>query len=227
MQNTIWNKTNNGVNSIGKKIAFAGALGIMGVGALAGVSTSSAHASANHAGESYQIAWGDTLSGIAAKYGTSVDALVAENGLVNVDLIYAGDTLYIPSAGAAASVETSVPAQTEQAPVQQQQVEAPVQQQAEAPVQQTYADSSIEGMIRSTFGANADYALHIAACESSMNPNAYNGILGAAGLFQIIPGTWASTSQAGQSPYNAAANIQAAYEIFHRDGNSWMEWECK
>jgi hypothetical protein len=60
-----------------------------------------------------------------------------------------------------------------------------------------------------------------------LNPNAYNGTLGASGLFQIIPGTWASTSYANQSVFNAWANVHGAYEIFKRDGYSWSEWECK
>lgn len=46
---------------------------------------------------------GDTLSGIAARYGTTVQALMDANPKIrNPDLIYAGDTLNLPgSAGAA------------------------------------------------------------------------------------------------------------------------------
>ncbi|NYZ61624.1 C40 family peptidase [Luteimonas deserti] len=48
----------------------------------------------------HNIAWGDTLSGLAARYGTSVDALVAANAQIrNPDLIYAGDTLVVPGRG--------------------------------------------------------------------------------------------------------------------------------
>jgi LysM repeat protein len=36
---------------------------------------------------------GDTLSGIAAELGTSVDSLMAANGLTDPDLFYAGQTL--------------------------------------------------------------------------------------------------------------------------------------
>jgi LysM repeat protein len=36
---------------------------------------------------------GDTLSGIAAELGTSVDSLMAANGLTDLDLFYAGQTL--------------------------------------------------------------------------------------------------------------------------------------
>ncbi|GCE14710.1 hypothetical protein KTT_45690 [Tengunoibacter tsumagoiensis] len=87
-------------------------------------------------------------------------------------------------------------------------------------------------MINATFGSYGPGAVRVATCESGLNPNAINPnpIAGShpAGLFQILyPSTWNGTSQSGQSPYNAQANIQAAHEIFVRDGNSWREWACK
>jgi LysM repeat protein len=46
---------------------------------------------------SYRIVRGDTLSGIAQRYGTSVSALMQANPkITNANLIYAGDTLTIP-----------------------------------------------------------------------------------------------------------------------------------
>ncbi|HEX8997680.1 MAG TPA: transglycosylase SLT domain-containing protein [Ktedonobacterales bacterium] len=105
-----------------------------------------------------------------------------------------------------------------------------------APV--TYATSANPGQqaiineIRAVFGPYAGQALTIARCESSFNPNARNSIsIGgahAAGVFQILDSsTWRSTSYAGYSPYNAYANIHAAYQIFQRDGYSWREWQCR
>lgn len=44
----------------------------------------------------YLIRRGDTLSGIAARYKTTVGALAQANGIKNVNLIYAGATLRIP-----------------------------------------------------------------------------------------------------------------------------------
>ncbi len=43
---------------------------------------------------SYVVQSGDTLSGIAAQLGTSVEDLAAANGIANPDLVYAGQTLY-------------------------------------------------------------------------------------------------------------------------------------
>ena len=47
----------------------------------------------------YVIQPGDTLSGIAQRYGTTVSALSSLNGISNPDLIYAGNTIRVPENG--------------------------------------------------------------------------------------------------------------------------------
>ena len=49
---------------------------------------------------SYVIKSGDTISGIAARFGVSTQALLNANGLTASSIIYAGRTLVIPAAGA-------------------------------------------------------------------------------------------------------------------------------
>jgi LysM repeat protein len=44
----------------------------------------------------YQIRSGDTLTSIAARYGTSVSALARDNGINNPNRIFAGQTLRVP-----------------------------------------------------------------------------------------------------------------------------------
>lgn len=44
----------------------------------------------------YTVKSGDTLSGIASKYGTTVNAIASANGISNPNLIYAGQVLTIP-----------------------------------------------------------------------------------------------------------------------------------
>lgn len=51
------------------------------------------------AGSTYTVRPGDTLSAIAARYGTTVSALVAANGLANANTIYVGQRLVIPGGG--------------------------------------------------------------------------------------------------------------------------------
>lgn len=58
------------------------------------------------ANTSYRVQPGDTLISIAARYGVSVDAIVAANGLPNRSTIYAGHTLTIPSQGSYPSNQT-------------------------------------------------------------------------------------------------------------------------
>jgi len=86
--------------------------------------------------------------------------------------------------------------------------------------------------ITAVFGGYAPGAINIARCESGFDPNARNVIaIGgshASGVFQILyPSTWNTTSYKSYSPYDADANIHAAYEIFRRDGYSWREWACR
>lgn len=46
--------------------------------------------------KSYTVKSGDTLSGIASKYGTTVSKLVELNGIKNANLIYAGQVIKLP-----------------------------------------------------------------------------------------------------------------------------------
>lgn len=46
---------------------------------------------------------GQTLSSIAQKYGTTVEALASTNGIKNVNLIYSGQVLTIPGTDVPAS----------------------------------------------------------------------------------------------------------------------------
>jgi len=45
----------------------------------------------------HTVAWGETLARIAARYGSSVEEIVAANNLAGADFIYAGQRLVIPA----------------------------------------------------------------------------------------------------------------------------------
>jgi LysM repeat protein len=54
-------------------------------------------------GGTHTVGRGETLSAIAARYGTTVAALVQANGLASANMIYVGQRLTIPGGGAAGS----------------------------------------------------------------------------------------------------------------------------
>lgn len=51
------------------------------------------------AGSAYVVQPGDTLRIIANRFGTTIDAIVAANGIVNINVIYPGQVLVIPGRG--------------------------------------------------------------------------------------------------------------------------------
>jgi soluble lytic murein transglycosylase-like protein len=52
-----------------------------------------------------------------------------------------------------------------------------------------------------------------------------NSSSGASGLFQFMPGTWAGTPWANQSPFDPVANAQAAAWLYSHYGPG--RWSCK
>ncbi len=61
-------------------------------------------------GSTYVVQWGDTLSGIALRYGVTTRALMQANGLASARIIYAGQRLVIPGAGRAVPAPAPAPA---------------------------------------------------------------------------------------------------------------------
>lgn len=169
---------------------------------------------------SYRVVSGNTLSGIGYRYGKSWSALASYNHIVNPNLIFVDQIICISVHGA----NSTAPVQGQVTQKSVTTYVAPTRQQPQP--QPAPVGGSVAAMIYQVFGANGSAAINVARCESGLNPGAYNPS-GAAGVFQIMPGTWAGTSEAGQSPYNAFANIVAAHQIFVRDGYSWREWTCQ
>ncbi len=91
-------------------------------------------------------------------------------------------------------------------------------------------------LVQQFFPSNrVEEALVIINCESNGDPDAVNPYSGAAGLFQFLPSTWASTApKAGYpdaSPYDPEANIASAAWLANRYQELgmyyWQAWNCK
>src|SRR5207302_1679555 len=67
---------------------------------------------AQAAAGAYTVKWGDTLTGVAKRFGVSVRALADANGLADPNRVLAGRNLSIPSAGASTKAATTSRAAT-------------------------------------------------------------------------------------------------------------------
>lgn len=67
--------------------------------------------------------------------------------------------------------------------------------------------------------------LRVAQCESVLDPNVINPYSGASGLFQFMPGTWATTPFANQNIFDPVANAEAAGWMWQNGRRN--EWVCQ
>ena len=78
-------------------------------------------------------------------------------------------------------------------------------------------------------GVDPETLLRVAYCESRYDPLAYNSVLGASGLFQIIPATWRANSAragyGGASVWDPVANANVAAWMFSI--GQARQWSCK
>jgi uncharacterized protein YraI len=75
------------------------------------------------------------------------------------------------------------------------------------------------------YGQNGDDMLRVAQCESGLDPSNVTPPYSASGLFQFLPGTWASTPYADQDIFDPVANANAAgwmWSVGRRN-----EWVCQ
>ena len=74
-----------------------------------------------------------------------------------------------------------------------------------------------------------DDALHIIACESVGDPDAYNGATGVSGLFQMHPmwhGQLDDLGYSGVSAFDPHANAALAAWLWRTQGG-WGAWACR
>jgi LysM repeat protein len=143
----------------------------------------------------YTVRPGDSLSGIAATAGVSMQQLAWMNGLDPSHYLLAGTVLKLPTGASAPS--TSVPAPTQTI----------VPQAAPNPTPERVSSAQI-AQVAAEHGVPASLASAIAYQESGFN-NAMVSSANARGVMQIMPGTWewVNRSLAGSNPLNPNSAI--------------------
>ena len=154
------------------------------------VVTPSAAAPTVDVGSAYVVQPGDTLTAIAARAGTTVAQLAADNGLNPNGLLLAGMVIHLAGGGGVSGTSGS--------------------SGPPYPTPQTVSSSEV-GQIANANGVPPSLAKAIGWQESGFN-NDVVSTAGAVGVMQILPGTWAwinRTLVAGTSlaPADAASNV--------------------
>ncbi len=154
----------------------------------------------------YVVQPGDTLSSIAARAGTTVDALAAANGLDPNGILLSGSTLDLSGAPASTATAQDVSGtQPVGAPAEGDSSDPPY------PTPETVSASEV-GSIAEQNGVPASLAEAIGWQESGFN-NDLTSVDDARGVMQILPGTWnwiGSTLAGPQplAPASAASNVR-------------------
>jgi N-acetylmuramoyl-L-alanine amidase len=155
---------------------------------------------------SYTVQSGDTLSGIASRFGVTVPALVSANGISNPDLIWVGQILVIPGA-------TSAPPATPPPPVADPIVSLP-------PAQDVTREE-VRAMIYEASSLHREdpyLMMALAWRESGWRQNVVSSA-GALGVMQLMPSTadWAGPALVGReidAANNAWDNIETGVAFY-------------
>ena len=127
-----------------------------------------------HADEAYTVQTGDTLSTISQKYvgdNSLINAIAESNSISDINLIYSGQQLTIPTEGSAQAAVQEAPVQAEPVQAEQPVVQETVQTETQAaPVAETQS-ATTETTATSTNAAKE----WIAQKESSGSYTATNG----------------------------------------------------
>jgi LysM repeat protein len=164
----------------------------------------------------YTVAPGDTLSAIAARYGTSVEQVAAANGLNPAGILPAGAVLSL-SGGSSASTETVSTTTATTVPVSTESAGTAGSSGAQ-PTPETVSASEV-GQVAAANGVSPSLAEAIGYQESGFNNDLVSST-GATGVMQIEPGTWnyIGSNLSGPpplSPSSAQDNIRAGVTLLH------------
>ncbi|EPI09091.1 LysM domain protein [Enterococcus faecium SD3B-2] len=131
-----------------------------------------------HADEAYTVQSGDTLSTISQKYvgdNSLINAIAESNSISDINLIYSGQQLTIPTEGSAQATVQEAPVQAEPVQAEQPVVQETVQTETQAaPVAETQAAPAVTETI-ATPASTSSAKEWIAQKESSGSYTATNG----------------------------------------------------
>lgn len=142
-------------------------------------------AARNGVGRSHLVRRGETLSGLAASYGTTVVALVEANGLASANLIFAGTHLRVPGSSAGHALPGAGPATS------------------------WNVTSTIDYWSR-YYGVDPQLARALAWMESGYQTQVVSAA-GAWGVMQVTPSAWAFVEDVligARVPRTAAGNVR-------------------
>ena len=188
---------------------------IGGQAAASAATTSTAHPAASqavaHTVRTYTVQPGDTLSGIAARFGISWKKLYAKNKKVigsNPNRIFAGQVLRLPAGAAAVPVRQAPVSST---PQQSQPVTGSASQSASSGSQtsssqqgqQQSAGSGGGGQVSTAGGSSFQQC--VSWRESGNTPTDPDGLYG------FLPSTWHQLGYSGTAGQASVATQQAAF----------------
>jgi LysM repeat protein len=150
----------------------------------------------------HRVAYGETLTGIAARYGSSVAAIAAANGIGNPSYIRVGQVLVVPQ-GSSAVVSTAPSTGGAPASI------AALVAQRDGVRQLIVAEATAQGVPPAL-------ALAVAWQESGWQQSVVSSA-GAIGIMQLIPasGEWVAQSMLGEpvNLYDAGSNVRAGVRL--------------
>jgi LysM repeat protein len=142
------------------------------------------------------VAWGETLTGIARRYGSTISAIAAANGIANPSYLRVGQRLTIP--GTSAPGATGPPAGIAALVAARAEIGSIIRAEAKAQ------------------GVPVAFALAVAWHESGWQPAAVSRA-GAVGVMQITPATadWIAGTMLGHGVnlYDPRSNVQAGVTL--------------
>jgi LysM repeat protein len=174
----------------------------------------------------YTVQSGDTLSGVAARSGVSLSAIEAANPQIhNFNLIYVNQKVNVPDgrsgvtpiSGPAAPAPTSVPATSDEGSSATSQPAA-----SEGSTTSSTSSSTASSTAGASTGAPGSFQQCVAWRESGNNPTASS-----AGLYGILPSTWASLGYSGTAgEASVAQQNQAFQQLYAQDGTApWAPYD--